>query len=119
MSPTAQSLPINLGAGSSTTVRVKYRPTNPDGAFGAFEWPVQTVKLSPGELIFVFSDGVTEAERGDEQFGDKRTEQLVAGSRQEGSKQIVDRLMGSINEFMGDAPRSDDITIMTVKRAAE
>jgi sigma-B regulation protein RsbU (phosphoserine phosphatase) len=89
------------------------------GAFGAFEWPVQTVKLSPGELIFVFSDGVTEAERGDEQFGDTRTEQLVASSRHEGSRQIVDQLMGSINEFMGDAPRSDDITIMTVKRAAE
>lgn len=89
------------------------------GAFGGFEWPVQTVKLAPGELIFVFSDGVTEADRGEEQFGEERTEQLVTEVRHHASKQIVDRLMGSLNEFMGEAPRSDDITILTVKRVAQ
>ncbi|MDH3890742.1 MAG: SpoIIE family protein phosphatase [candidate division Zixibacteria bacterium] len=89
------------------------------GAFGAFEWPEQTAKLEPGDLIFVFSDGVTEADRGGEQFGEKRTEQLVTAVRSEGSQQIVDKLMGSINEFMGEAPRSDDITILTVKRAIQ
>ena len=88
------------------------------GAFGGFEWPEQTVTLAPGDLIFVFSDGVTEAERNDEQYGDRRTEQMVINVRDKSSNEIVDCLMKDVNNFMGDAPRSDDITILTVKRVS-
>ena len=115
---------VNAGHNSPLLVRVdgSLEHLEPSGimigAFGGFEWPEQTAVLQPGDLIFVFSDGVTEAERGDEQYGDERTEQLVIDSRKSDSKKIVDHLMGTINEFMGDAPRSDDITILTVKREA-
>jgi len=86
------------------------------GAFGGFEWPEQTTRMEPGDLIFVFSDGVTEADCGGELFGEQRTEHLVIDVRHKDSRHIVSCLMDNINMFMGEAPRSDDITILTVKR---
>jgi len=86
------------------------------GAFESFDWEPHTTVLSPGDLIFVFSDGVTEADCGTELFGEHRTEQLVIDARRKESRQIVSRLMDNINMFMGEAPRSDDITILTVKK---
>lgn len=88
------------------------------GAFDGADWERQTVELAPGDLIFVFSDGVTEAERDDEQYGEQRTEQMVINARDMSSAEIVDCLMKDVNTFMGDAPRSDDITILTVKRVS-
>ncbi|MBN1211851.1 MAG: SpoIIE family protein phosphatase [candidate division Zixibacteria bacterium] len=87
------------------------------GAFDFAAWSEDIIELSENDLIFVFSDGVTEAERENEQYGDSRMEQLVIDSRQQSPCDIVGRLMGDINEFMGSAPRSDDITILIVKRA--
>ncbi len=86
------------------------------GAFDGADWVRQTIELAPGDLIFVFSDGVTEAERNDEQYGEQRTEQMVINARDKSSSEIVDCLMKDVNAFMGDAPRSDDITILTAKR---
>ncbi len=86
------------------------------GAFDFADWTEETVRLEKDDLLFVFSDGVTEAERDDEQYGDERMEQLVADARTKNPRDIVDLLMDDINEFMGDAPRSDDITIFLIKR---
>ena len=86
------------------------------GAFDGMEWTQQEIQLEPGDLVFSFSDGVTEAECGDQQFGDERTEKLVVDSRTLSADDLVHHLMDEINEFMGDAPQSDDITVLAVKR---
>nr|MBN2276610.1 SpoIIE family protein phosphatase [candidate division Zixibacteria bacterium] len=86
------------------------------GAFDFVEWTVSEAKLSPGDLIFIFTDGVTEAQRDDEQYGDERMETIVSCKREKQPEEIVDCLMDEINKFMGEAPQSDDITILTLKR---
>ncbi len=86
------------------------------GAFDVADWTEETVQLEKDDLLFIFSDGVTEADRDDEQYGDERMEQLVADARTKNPREIVDLLMDDINDFMGDAPRSDDITIFLIKR---
>ena len=75
------------------------------------------MRVTDGDLLFVFSDGVTEAQKNDDQYGDERMERFVVKERRHPVRQIVDSLMGDIDEFMGDAPRSDDITMLIVKRA--
>ncbi len=86
------------------------------GAFDGFTWEPKTVRLSPGDLIYIFTDGVTEADRGNEQYGEKRMEQLVVDSRSMSPGEIACVLMSDINKFMGDSPRSDDITMLLLKR---
>ncbi|MDD3732291.1 MAG: SpoIIE family protein phosphatase [candidate division Zixibacteria bacterium] len=87
------------------------------GAFDFAVWQEQIIDLADGDLLFIFSDGVTEAERENVQYGESRMEKLVTENRHQTPREIVERLMGDLNEFMGEAPRSDDITILIVKRA--
>jgi sigma-B regulation protein RsbU (phosphoserine phosphatase) len=88
------------------------------GAFDFATWEEKKINLSDGELVFIFTDGVTEADRGDqgEQFGDERLEELAVELREHTPEEITTRLMDEINAFMGEAPRSDDITTLIIKR---
>ncbi len=86
------------------------------GAFGQGDWAEETVPMAPEDLLFVFTDGVTEAERGDDLYGDERTEQLVVGLRHLSPEEIAVRLLQDIKTFVKDSPRSDDITMLLVKR---
>jgi serine phosphatase RsbU (regulator of sigma subunit) len=86
------------------------------GAFDFSTWQEATVRLSSGELIFVFSDGVTEAMRGEEPYTDLRMEKLVVANRAETIETIARRLTEDIESYVGDGPRSDDITMLLVRR---
>jgi len=89
------------------------------GAFDFATWTEECVDLSDNDLLFIYSDGVTEAERGDSQYGEERMERLVVASRERSPNDIAGCLMDDINGFMGDAPRSDDITMLIIKRVQQ
>ena len=86
------------------------------GAFDFSTWQEETVQLSSGEFLFIFSDGVTEAMRGEEPYTDLRMERLVVANRAESPETIARRLTEDIESFVGDGPRSDDITMLLVRR---
>jgi sigma-B regulation protein RsbU (phosphoserine phosphatase) len=86
------------------------------GAFDFANWEPRTVQFDEDDLLLVFSDGVTEADRGDEQYGEQRMEDLVVNARDKSPREIASLLMDDINNFIGDAPRSDDITLLLLKR---
>jgi sigma-B regulation protein RsbU (phosphoserine phosphatase) len=86
------------------------------GAFDFCRWTERTVEILPEDVLFVFTDGVTEAERDDNQYGDERLERLLVVKRKMPAEQVVGAVMDDINEFMGSAPRTDDITMLIIKR---
>ena len=86
------------------------------GAFDFANWEEATVTMQSGDVLTIFSDGVTEAERDDIQYGDGRMETLVTNLRDKTPEKIVNDIMDDINGFMGDAPQSDDITMLIIKR---
>ena len=89
------------------------------GAFDFATWEEEVIDLQPGDLLFVFSDGVTEAEHNDRQYGEERMEKVVLNSIEMRAQEIVGRLISDINKFMEDDPKSDDITILAIKRGRE
>jgi len=85
----------------------------PGGAYTGGE-----VSLAPGESLFLFSDGLSEAEDMFQQlFGEDRLESVWAQCGGLGAAAAVERLMGEVNAFRGDAPQSDDMTAVVVAPA--
>jgi sigma-B regulation protein RsbU (phosphoserine phosphatase) len=77
-------------------------------------------QLDPGDAVLLFSDGVTEAVRpdADEEFGEDRLAQVLAGLRDKSAESIITTINQMVDEFTGGAPPADDITLVVAKRLA-
>ncbi|MBW1842138.1 MAG: SpoIIE family protein phosphatase [Deltaproteobacteria bacterium] len=72
--------------------------------------------LQPGDAIFMYTDGVTEAfNEKDEEFSEKRLKTEVTLHSGESIENLVMFVMERVHLFSGDAPQSDDITLLGLK----
>ncbi|MBN4076604.1 SpoIIE family protein phosphatase [Gemmatimonas aurantiaca] len=87
------------------------------GAFPDCQWEETKISFNAGDTLFIFSDGVTEAETADgDQYEEPRLERFLKTNHANSAKQITELLLSEIREFVGDAPQSDDITTLTIQR---
>jgi sigma-B regulation protein RsbU (phosphoserine phosphatase) len=71
-----------------------------------------TTTLSPGDCLLLYTDGVTEARRGREQYGEERLGRLLANSPSSSSEEIADAIL---DDVLGHQPEpSDDIAVLVV-----
>lgn len=79
----------------------------------------QAISVEPGDILIVYSDGVSEAmnERGDF-FGDDRLHAVAVPVDGLSSKAIGRRILERVQGFIGQAPPSDDISLMVLRRTA-
>ncbi|HXP84457.1 MAG TPA: SpoIIE family protein phosphatase [Bryobacteraceae bacterium] len=78
-----------------------------------------TAQLDPGDILVLFSDGVTEAANPqDQEFGEERLADLVAGMRDRPAREIVEKINDAVMAFTEGAPPADDITVLVVRRTA-
>lgn len=74
------------------------------------------VILSPGEAIYMYTDGVTEAFNKDSQlFSEERLKDAVSVFEDNSAQEQVRATLAKIKDFARGAPQSDDITIMALK----
>jgi len=86
------------------------------GLFGHACYTSETVQLSPGDLIVVCSDGVTEATNLDGlEFGRARVLDAVSSAPEPKAEAILDHLVGAVREFSQGMPQADDITVMVIR----
>jgi len=86
------------------------------GPFREASYEEETLALSAGESLVLFSDGVTDAEApGGEQFGEERLLPCLHGASGVSSEEVVDRILNSVRAFAGDHPPADDITVLVVR----
>jgi sigma-B regulation protein RsbU (phosphoserine phosphatase) len=77
--------------------------------------PVE-VTLSPGDVVVLYTDGVTEAaNEHDEEYGIGRLSALVEASKGLPAKEIISAIVQDVRRFTGKRPQSDDITLMVLK----
>ena len=78
-----------------------------------FEYTSDEMKLEPGDRLYMFTDGVSEAQNiNNELFGDER---ITAAIEKYGDKKLSEVLAGirkDIDEFAGEADQFDDITML-------
>ena len=95
------------------------RATSPPlGIEQGITYKAQSVALSPGDLVLLYTDGVTEAEdAAGAQFGVERLEQALVAMRERSAREAVDRVIGEVAEFSKGAPQFDDITCIALKQS--
>jgi len=105
---TAASEPIRLAAGGP-----------PLGVIDRTPYDEQSVPMQPGDLLVVYSDGVTEAmNAGQVQFGGSRLDALLPGWRNAPASAIIERIIDAVRQHAAGTPQHDDITLVVVKRSA-
>jgi sigma-B regulation protein RsbU (phosphoserine phosphatase) len=88
------------------------------GIFQDFPFQEETTPLNPGDLLLVYSDGITEAMNAkDEEFGEKRLMAVVRENWGDSSSELIEKIVTAVKMHAGDTPQSDDITLVVVKRA--
>jgi HAMP domain-containing protein len=74
------------------------------------------IPLRPGDLYLFFTDGISEAMNGhDDFFGESRLAQLVESHSHLSSDELRERVLRDISAFVGDAPQHDDMTLILLK----
>ena len=94
-------------------------PNLPIGVFPEWEFTVQQATIAPGTTLFMYTDGLNEAENiYHQQFGDERLmelakEQVAAGNVS--PEPLVERMMAAVHFFAGEADQSDDLTMLAIQ----
>jgi serine phosphatase RsbU (regulator of sigma subunit) len=89
----------------------------PFGVLPDFPYATASTVLASGELFALFTDGIPEAQRGEELYDDARVRAAVA--EECGATDLVtvrERLLTRVDEFLAGAPRTDDITLVLLRR---
>jgi len=75
------------------------------------------IEMAPGDLLVFYTDGVTEAMNADhELFERERLQAAVAAKAQASPKELLEAVVDAVQAFTADAPQSDDMTLVAVKR---
>jgi sigma-B regulation protein RsbU (phosphoserine phosphatase) len=77
----------------------------------------RTIQLNQGNLIVLYTDGVTEAtNQNDEEFGIERLMNTIINIKDKPSEEIISGTLATIKSFIDTAPQADDITLVIIKR---
>jgi sigma-B regulation protein RsbU (phosphoserine phosphatase) len=86
------------------------------GILPGLSYQEETTDFSSGDLLAIYSDGVTESENPDgEEFGEQRLAELLASMRTDSAGNIVDGVIQAIAEWTAAAPAIDDITLLVAR----
>ena len=86
------------------------------GVVPSFSFPEATVTIDPGDLLVIYSDGFTEAmNRRFEEFGEDRLLEATRAAWDLPAAGIVESIFDAVNKHAGDAPQTDDMTLMVLR----
>jgi sigma-B regulation protein RsbU (phosphoserine phosphatase) len=115
---------VNAGHPSPVLVdaagKVGRRLTRPGHVLGVLPeaaFDEEEIRLEPGDLLALFSDGVVEAQApGGEMFHERRVGEVLCGARSCPATAVVSRMLEAVEQFLQDTPATDDISVVVVRR---
>ena len=86
---------------------------NPDQTFS-----LQDEILSPGSILFLYTDGLTEATRtGGQMFQEGRVKENLSGLDKDiSTRHLITQMTKAVQEYVGESEQSDDLTMLAIKR---
>ncbi|OGA34504.1 MAG: hypothetical protein A3F75_12445 [Betaproteobacteria bacterium RIFCSPLOWO2_12_FULL_64_23] len=88
----------------------------PLGIKPALSYRSGVTQLRDGDMLFAYTDGVTEAaDPGDGMFGEARLERVLREANDHDAAALTGAVLGAVRRFAGDAIQSDDITMLALR----
>ncbi|MBO0801380.1 MAG: serine/threonine-protein phosphatase, partial [Blastocatellia bacterium] len=107
--------PVLVGTDGAT----RMLPLTGDMALGVMpglSYSSAALTLQPGETLFLYTDGVSEAMNpAGEEFGEKRLRGVLTEAAQQSVGEMLTAATDAVKLFAGSAPQSDDITCLVVR----
>ena len=98
---------------------LQVKPHLPLGVMDDMIYTTQEDILSKGDMVFLYTDGLTEAkDTKHEQFGLKRVESVLETFEEQGSiptEALINMVSRKVAAFVGDAEQSDDLTLLAIQ----
>ena len=90
----------------------------PLGLIPGVTYPAERTRLTPGSLLVVYTDGLSEAPSpsSDEDFGVERIAEIVAAHRHAPLEALITALFTAVRDFTGAAPLHDDRSVLALRR---
>lgn len=90
----------------------------PVGVFSEQEFSSHTVRLQPGDALLLYTDGLSEAlDLHGAEYGIERLTRLAPAIRESSPRAMIDACLEDLQTFGGGGPKSDDLTIMAIRRS--
>lgn len=114
---------VNAGHNPPLLQRTKkgfgFLPTKKNMVLAALlglQYPLQRIKLKPGERLLLYTDGVTEGMNASKElYGEQRLLDAVNAASQESLSGLLTRVRESLAAFVQEAPQADDITLLALE----
>jgi sigma-B regulation protein RsbU (phosphoserine phosphatase) len=88
----------------------------PVGLFGEAEYDESEVQLLLGDLLILFTDGISDAENAQRvAFGDKELKSAVLAAKDRTPEEILEIVLSQADEFASGAPQHDDMTLLVAR----
>ena len=109
--------PILLSSAQPELVRQLKQTGLPLGMVEEVRWQMQRVQLVAGDVLILYTDGITEAENVHHEFYElKRLIEVAGANRNSAALALRDTILTSVHEFAAGAPQVDDIALMVLRR---
>ena len=90
----------------------------PLGAVAGFLYPIDRDRIAPGEVLLLYTDGVTEAENADHTlYGRDRLTEALANGPANDARNLVATVIDDVHRFIGGSEPADDVTVLALRRA--
>lgn len=95
---------------------MKVEPNLPAGVFAGFDYRCQQMTLDRGSTLFMYTDGITEAENGAKVlYGEAALVGEITGLRNASPKEMTAAVISAVRVHSDGAGQSDDLTILAVQ----
>jgi len=104
--------------GPDGTVKAALKGTGPAvGMFPATDFRIDYAQIDPGDILYAYTDGVTEARDPSRGFFTEKRLLSLLGQSVDSAAGLLERVDNSLCQFMAGAVQFDDITMIAVRRA--
>jgi sigma-B regulation protein RsbU (phosphoserine phosphatase) len=88
----------------------------PLGMFHEVDFSATRVHLDPGDTLFLYTDGLSEARHADDEYGVDRATRLVRQHARRAPSELIAACLDDLRAFVENSPLLDDLTLLAIQR---